>query len=67
MPYYDITYKSPAGSIGIHYAVEAVSEDVAASKSSEMLCYGTAWKPQHFTVIRVVLSENKPLKGYFND
>lgn len=61
MDYYDVIYKSPAGYQGIHNAVEAENEFDAAKISPIMLCYGTPWSPEEFTVLRVQPSLNKPI------
>jgi hypothetical protein len=63
MKYYDVTYESPSKIIGIHHAVDAESVIEAASKSPEMLSYGTPWKPEEWTVLAVVPTpkDNEPV------
>lgn len=60
--YYDIKYKSPAGNVGTHIAVEADTEEDAVKLSPIMLSYGTPWKPEEFTVLEVEESKNKPIQ-----
>ena len=65
--FYDVTYKSPKGNIGTHYKVEASSVEEVSKISPIMLCYGTPFKPEEFTVLAVVphqevLKDTKLLK-----
>ena len=59
--YFDVVYISPVGIQGTHYAVEADNEFDAAAKTPVMLCYGTCYTPDQFTVISVCKSENTPI------
>ena len=60
--YFDVKYKSPAGNIGTHVAVEAESIEDATEISPVMLAYGTPWQPEDFTVLHVEESQNKPIQ-----
>ena len=67
--YFDVTYKSPKGTIGTHNAVKALNEFEASRISPVMLSYGTPWKPEEFTVMGVEVSKNPPsqtIKGEYN-
>jgi len=59
--YYDVKYKGPSGSIGTHYAVEEESVEKVSERSKIMLCFGTPFKPEDFTVLSVVTSTNIPI------
>jgi hypothetical protein len=59
--YFDITYKSPSGTIGTHIAVEALNEFEASRISPVMLSYGTPWSPEEFTVLNTEISKNPPI------
>lgn len=61
--YYDVKYKSPAGIVGTHVAVEADTEEDAGKISPVMLSYGTPWKPEEFIVLLIEESKNKPVKN----
>lgn len=60
--YFDVKYKSPVGNIGTHVAVEADTMEEAEKLSPIMLSYGTPWKPEEFTVLEVIESQNKPIQ-----
>ena len=59
--YFDVDYISPVGIRGTHYAVEAANEFDAAAKTPVMLCYGTCYTPDQFTVTSVRESTNAPM------
>jgi|AJXC01.1.fsa_nt_gi hypothetical protein len=58
--YFDVTYKSPSGTIGTHNAVEALNKFEASCISPVMLSYGTPWTPEEFTVLNTEISKNPP-------
>lgn len=60
MYHWDVTYQSPAGFTGIHYAVQAENEFDAAKTSPIILCYGTPWTPEEFKVLTVCSSKHLP-------
>lgn len=61
MKYWDITYITPAGIQGTHYAVQAESLTEAIRLTPEMLSYGTPWKPEQFIVVNGEPCEKPPL------
>lgn len=60
--FYDVEYRGPNGSLGTHYAVEANSIIEVAKRSLVMLCYGTPFTPEDFTVLSANPSSNIPIK-----
>ena len=60
MQHWDVTYQSPVGITGIHYAVQAETAQEAAKTSPVMLSYGTPWTPEQFVVLTVRFSNNVP-------
>jgi len=61
MKYFDVKYKSPAGIIGTHVAVDAMSEEEAKQKSPLWLSFNTPWKPEEFEVLSVEISKTPPM------
>ena len=60
--YFDITYRSPRGTIGTQIAVEALNKFEASRLSPVMLSYGTPWTTEEFTVLNAEISKNPPQK-----
>jgi hypothetical protein len=58
--YFDVTYRTPSGELGEHRAVKAETKWDAAKLSACMLCYGTNYTPEQFTVLKVRSSLHKP-------
>ena len=58
--YYDVSYISPSGSHGKHYAVEEESPAKAAILSLVMLSASTSFEPKDFSVTGVVPAANTP-------
>lgn len=62
MKYYDVVYRSPLSSVGIHRCVPAKSHKEAGKKSSILLCSGTKWLPEQFIILKVTESEYHPME-----
>lgn len=62
MMYFDVTYRTPNGIEGVHYAVEAVNQYEAARYTPIALCYATRYTPDMFTIVKVVRSKNIPIE-----
>lgn len=60
--YWDITYITPVGIQGTHFAVEAETLEEAMKKCPVMLSYGTPWSPEEFTAVSGCVSTNVPVK-----
>lgn len=60
MTYYDLTYRSPMGVVGTHYALLAEDPESAAKESARQLAYGTPWTPEEFTILEVKESTHIP-------
>lgn len=62
-PYFDVTYRSPAGIVGTHFAVLAETPEDAAELTPVMLSYGTPWAPSEFQVLSVspTPENNRPI------
>lgn len=57
---WDVTYKSPSGSIGRHNAVEATDEEDAKVQSSWWLAAGSIYSPSDFIMIKAEKSIHNP-------
>lgn len=58
--YFDVTYITPSGTEGTHYAVKASSIQEAIELTPIMLAYGTPWHPDEFKVVSAKPSDNPP-------
>lgn len=59
--YWDITYITPVGIHGTHYAVEGETVEEALEKTPVMLSYGTPWRPDEFKAVSGVPCVNPPI------
>ncbi len=59
--YWDITYITPVGIQGTHFAVEGDTVEEALEKTPHMLSYGTPWTPDQFTAVSGIPCQNPPI------
>jgi len=61
--YYDVTYRTPAGNMGTHVAMQANSVADAVTRTPIMLSFSTQWHPSEFTVLSIIPTpvENRPV------
>jgi hypothetical protein len=59
--YWDITYITPTGIQGTHFAVEGDTVEEALQKTPVMLSYGTPWTPDQFQAVSGVPCANPPI------